>query len=110
MSSSRRKSLGYVSLLVVGPCVPTRCMVGCLIFLLLRLASTCIIYVHIQLRKPQAHQFIKSTGVPRGGPFLPVLQDLTNLGVDVAEDDEALEAFPAADAGPVSGLAFDLRS
>ena len=56
----------------------------------------------MQLRKPQAHQFIRSTGVARGAGFLPVLQDVTNLDVGVAQDEAALKAPPAADVAPVS--------
>ena len=38
----------------------------------------------IGMRKPQAHMFIKSTGVGGMGKFQPVLQDVTNLGGDEA--------------------------
>ena len=40
--------------------------------------------------------------MPGGASFMPVLQDVTNLGVDVAEDDIGVEAPPAADSAPVS--------
>lgn len=45
------------------------------------------------MRKPQAHQFIRTKGIAGAAGFQPVLQDVTNLsGSQPAEEDAAPEA------------------
>lgn len=66
----------------------------------------------IGMRKPQAHMFIKSTGVGGMVKFQPVLQDLTNL-----DGEEALalgqaeeDGMPAGEGGREEGVVLEERT